>query len=51
MLVLGWGSTAVDLVLLGALPMVVLSIVADQGMRGLERTIVSPGIRIREGQA
>jgi osmoprotectant transport system permease protein len=46
----GWGSTAVDLVLLGALPMVVLSIFADQGMRTLQRTIVSPGIRIREGQ-
>jgi osmoprotectant transport system permease protein len=45
---LGWGEVAVDLVLLGALPMVVLSILADRGMRALERTIVSPGIRIRE---
>ncbi len=47
---LGWGSIAVDLVLLGALPMVVLSIIADQGMRFLQRAIVSPGILIREGQ-
>jgi osmoprotectant transport system permease protein len=46
----GFGETAVDLVLLGALPMVVLSIIADQGMRGLERTIVSPGIRFAESQ-
>lgn len=47
---LGWGSVAVDLVLLGALPMVALSIVADQGMRAIERAAVSPGIRIPEGQ-
>jgi osmoprotectant transport system permease protein len=47
---LGWGSVASDLVLLGAIPMVVLSIVADQGVRALERSVVSPGIRIREGQ-
>jgi ABC-type proline/glycine betaine transport system permease subunit len=33
-------------VLLGALPMVVLSIFADQGMRAVERSVVSPGIRI-----
>ncbi len=51
LVLLGWGQIAPDLVLLGALPMVVLSIVADQGMRALERAIVSPGIRIREGQA
>lgn len=43
---LGWGSIAVDLVLLGAIPMVVLSIIADQGMRALESVVVSPGIRI-----
>ena len=47
---LGWGSTAVDQVLLGALPMVVLSIIADQAMRGLERAVVSPGIRPLLGQ-
>lgn len=43
---LGWGSIAVDLVLLGAIPMVVLSVIADQGMRALESILVSPGIRI-----
>ena len=42
---LGWGSIAVDLVLLGAIPMVVISIIADQGMRLLESVVVSPGIR------
>jgi len=42
---LGWGSIAVDLVLLGAIPMVVISIIADQGMRLLESAVVSPGIR------
>ena len=47
---IGWGSTAVDQVLLGAIPMVMLSIVADQGVRALERTIVSPGIRPIQGQ-
>jgi osmoprotectant transport system permease protein len=41
----GWGVQAPDLVLLGALPMVVLAIIADQGMRALERSVVSPGIR------
>jgi osmoprotectant transport system permease protein len=44
---LGWGSIAVDLVLLGAIPMVVMSIVADQGMRAMESVVVSPGIRAR----
>jgi osmoprotectant transport system permease protein len=42
---LGFGSQADDLVLLGALPMVVLAIVADQSMRALEAALVSPGIR------
>lgn len=46
----GFGSIAPDLVLLGAVPMVVIAIIADQGIRALERTIVSPGIRIRAGQ-
>ena len=44
---LGWGAQAADRVLLGAIPMVVLSVFADQGMRALERAIVSPGIRGR----
>ena len=47
---LGWGSTAVDQVLLGAIPMVVLSLIADQSLRALERSIVSPGIRPFHGQ-
>lgn len=42
----GWGTQAADLTLLGAVPMVVLSILADQGMRGLQRLIVSPGVRL-----
>jgi osmoprotectant transport system permease protein len=42
---LGVGQLAGDLVLLGALPMVLLAILADQGMRLLERALVSPGVR------
>jgi osmoprotectant transport system permease protein len=42
---LGFGSQAADLTLLGALPMVVLAVIADQSMRALERGVVSPGIR------
>jgi osmoprotectant transport system permease protein len=41
----GWGVQSADLVLLGAIPMVILSIIADQGMRAVERGLVSPGIR------
>ncbi len=41
----GWGSQAADLTLLGAVPMVILAIAADRGMRALERVTVSPGIR------
>ena len=44
---LGIGSIANDLVLLGAIPMVVLAIIADQVVRLAERTVVSPGIRER----
>ena len=43
----GWGSQAPDLTLLGAVPMVVLAIFSDRGMRTLERLAVSPGIRER----
>lgn len=43
---LGWGSQAADLTLLGALPMVALSIVFDRGMRLLERAVVSRGIAV-----
>jgi len=44
----GIGFQANDLVLLGAIPMVVQAIVADQAMRLVEVAVVSPGIR--EGQ-
>lgn len=42
---LAFGSQANDLALLGALPMVVLAVLGDAGMRALERVVVSPGIR------
>jgi osmoprotectant transport system permease protein len=48
---LGWGVQAADLVLLGAVPMVLLSVAADQTMRAVERTAVSPGIRMNGGEA
>jgi osmoprotectant transport system permease protein len=41
----GWGQQADDLTLLGAVPMVVLAVLADVAMRGLRRAVVSPGIR------
>jgi len=40
----GWGQQADDLTLLGAIPMVVLAVLADVSMRGLRRLVVSPGI-------
>ena len=43
----GIGSVANDKVLLGAVPMVLMAIVADQTMRALEGVVVSPGIRER----
>jgi osmoprotectant transport system permease protein len=43
----GWGVQAADLTLLGAVPMVILAVFADRGMRALERIAVSPGIRER----
>lgn len=42
----GFGVQASDLILLGALPMIVIAIIADQGMRALEREFVSPGIAL-----
>ena len=42
---LGWGAQADDLILLGAIPMVVLAVVADTGLRALAARAVSPGIR------
>ncbi len=41
----GLGQLADDLTLLGALPMVVLAVLADVGFRWLSRALVSPGIR------
>lgn len=40
----GWGQQADDLTLLGAIPMVVLAVLADVAMRWLRRLVVSPGI-------
>ncbi len=42
---LGWGQQADDLILLGALPMVVMAVVADGSLRWLGRAVVSPGLR------
>jgi osmoprotectant transport system permease protein len=42
---LGWGQQADDLTLLGAVPMVVLALLADTGLRALSARAVSPGIR------
>lgn len=41
----GIGFQANDLILLGAIPMVLLAIIADQAMRLVEGAVVSPGIR------
>lgn len=41
----GWGVQADDLILLGAVPMVVLAVAADSGLRALQRAAVSPGLR------
>jgi len=41
----GWGEQADDLILLGAVPMVVLAVAADAGLRALSRAATSPGIR------
>ena len=41
----GWGVQADDLILLGAVPMVVLAVAADSGLRALARAATSPGIR------
>jgi osmoprotectant transport system permease protein len=45
LVLLGIGEQADDLILLGAVPMVVLAIAADTALRMLARVIVSPGIR------
>ncbi len=40
----GWGQQADDLTLLGAIPMVILAVLADVSMRMIRRTVISPGI-------
>jgi osmoprotectant transport system permease protein len=42
---LGLGSQAEDLIVLGAVPVIVLAIMADAAARGIGRVAVSPGIR------
>jgi osmoprotectant transport system permease protein len=42
---LGLGSQAEDLIILGAVPVIVLAIAADATARGVGRVAVSPGIR------
>jgi osmoprotectant transport system permease protein len=41
----GWGQQTDDLILLGAIPMVVLAVAADAGLRAVSRATTSPGIR------
>jgi osmoprotectant transport system permease protein len=41
----GFGQQANDHILLGAVPMVVLAVAVDAGLRWLQRVAVSPGIR------
>ena len=41
----GWGQQADDLTMLGAIPMVILAVLADTGIRTISRLTVSPGIR------
>jgi osmoprotectant transport system permease protein len=41
----GWGYQADDLILLGAIPMVVMAVAADAALRRLGRAVTSPGIR------
>ena len=38
-------NTSIDQILLGAVPAVLLAVALDAGLRGLERLMVSPGIR------
>lgn len=46
----GWGRQADDLILLGAVPMVLVAVAADSGLRALARAVTSPGIRSEEGR-
>lgn len=38
-------NTSIDLILLGALPAIILALILDGGLRGIEQVITSPGIR------
>jgi osmoprotectant transport system permease protein len=42
----GWGYQADDLILLGAVPMVLMAVLADIALRALGRLVTSPGIRV-----
>jgi osmoprotectant transport system permease protein len=42
---LGWGLQADDLILLGAVPMVIMAVLVDSSLRALGRHVVSPGMR------
>lgn len=46
LIVLGLGYQADDLILLGAVPMVVMAVAADAVLRALGRLVTSPGIRV-----
>ena len=38
-------NTSIDLILLGAIPAIILALILDGGLRGIEQIITSPGIR------
>lgn len=46
LIIQGLGYQADDLILLGAVPIVLLAVVADAGLRAIGRLITSPGIRV-----
>jgi osmoprotectant transport system permease protein len=46
---MGWGQQADDLILLGAVPMVLMAIAADGVLRSAGRRLTSPGLREEAG--
>lgn len=46
LVILGWGGQVDDLTLLGAVPMVLIAVAADVGLRAAGRLLTSPGIRM-----
>jgi osmoprotectant transport system permease protein len=46
LVILGWGGQVDDLTLLGAVPMVLIAVVADVALRAAGRLLTSPGIRV-----